>query len=155
MGDPITWALIGTAATAGLGAFSSIQQGNAQAAAADFERQQYEEQRSMNKIQALDEEADRRRRLNQVISSNQAAAAGMGVNTDGSRSFLAIQDDAKTEAERDIGRIRLNAASQNRRYSLAADQAAMAGKSARRAGYVGAGTSLLQGGTSMAILKAK
>jgi hypothetical protein len=152
MGDPVTLAIIGTALTAGMGAYSSIQQGNAQASAAEFERAQYEEQRTLGKIQALDEEADRRRRLNQVLASNQAAAAGMGINTNGSRSFLAIQDDSANEAERDIGRISLNAASQNRRFSLAADQASMSGKAARRAGYIGAGTSLLQGGTNMATL---
>ncbi|MGE3479606.1 MAG: hypothetical protein AB7G80_09060 [Dongiaceae bacterium] len=126
-------------------AYSSIQQGKAEAEAANFERAQYEEQKALAKVQAMDEEADRRRRLEQVLASNRAAAAGMGVGTEG-RSFLAIQDDNKAEAERDIGRIRLNAASTNRRYSLASDQAALASRNSLRSGYIGAGTSLLRGG---------
>jgi hypothetical protein len=143
MGDPVTMIMIGSAV---MGAASSIQQGNAQAAAAEFERVQYEDQRKMAEIQGLDEESDRRRRLSQVLSSNQAAAAGMGISTDGSRSFLAIQKDSAREAERDIGRIRLNAKSASNSARLSADQAKLTGKTARKSGYIGAGQSLLEGG---------
>lgn len=143
MGDPVSIGLMigGTL----FQAYGQMQAGKAQAEAAEFERAQYEEQRQLAQVQALDEEADRRRRLNQVLSTNRAAAAGMGISGD-SRSFLAIQKDAGNEAEKDIGRIRLNASSTNRRYALAESQSSLAGKSARQSGMIGAATTLLSGG---------
>jgi len=144
MGDPITVALMvgGTA----ISAYGQMQAGKAQAQAAEFERAQYEEQRQLAQVQALDEESQRRKRLNQVLSSNRAAAAGAGIQTDGSRSFLAIQKDSANEAERDIGRIRLNAASTNRSYMLQEQQSSLAGKSARSSGFIGAAGTILGGG---------
>lgn len=146
MGDPVTTTLIvASVASAGVSAYSSIQAGKASYQAAEFERAQYEEQSKVAEVQALDEEADRKRRLNQVLSSNMAAAAAMGVSTEG-RSFLAIQEESEAEANRDIGRIRLNAKSDKYRNSLAAQQAKMSGKAAMKSGYTGAATSLLSGG---------
>ena len=143
MGDPVT---IGLAIlSTGMGIVSSIQEGNARAAAADFERAQYEDQRNLNAIQAADEEADRMRKLQKVMASNRAAAAGMGYGTEDSRSFLAIQDDSKTEAARDIGRIRLNALSTDRSLSLSSQQKSLEASTAKTSGYIGAGTSLLSG----------
>lgn len=151
MGDPLTIGLL--VASTAVSAYGTIQAGNAKAEAAEFERAQYEDQRKINQIQALDEENDRRKRLNQVLASNRASAAGMGISTDASRSFLSIQQDSANEAERDIGRIRLNAAGENRRLSLAADQARLEGSAARRSGYIGAAGTLLKGGYEYTQLK--
>jgi hypothetical protein len=143
MGDPVTMMLIGGTV---LSAFGQVQAGNAQAQAAEYERAQYEEQKKVAEIQAVDEELDRRRRLERVLASNRAAAAASGIGTDTSRSFLAIQEGNEDEASRDIGRIRLNAAGQTSRYSIASDQARLEGKSARKSGMISAGATLLGGG---------
>lgn len=135
---------MGDMAAAGLTAYGDIQEGKAGAQAAEFERAQYEEQGKMAQIQALDEESDRMRRLNQVMASNRASASAMGVLADGG-SFLATQQANKVEAGRDIGRIRLNGKSNERRFSLAAEQSRMAGKAAMKSGYIRAAGSLLQG----------
>ncbi len=140
MGLPI----IATLASTAFGMFSSIQEGKQKAAAANFERVQYEDQRKIAQIQAMDEESDRRRRLNQVMATNRAAAVGAGISGE-SRSFLAIQQDSQTEAERDIGRIRLNAAGTNRSLTLAIDQKKMEAKNAKRSGIGGAISNLFDG----------
>jgi hypothetical protein len=142
-------------ASTAVSAYSSLRQGQASAEAANFERSQYEEQRKMSQIQGLDEEADRRRRLEQVLASNRASATTMGIGTDGSRSFLSVQQNSAAEAERDIGRIRLNAASAGRRFQLASDQAGMAASNARTSGFIGAGQSLLSGAFYATQLKTK
>ena len=150
MGVAVALSVLGTAVSA----YGQMQAGKAQAQAAEFERAQYEEQRKLAQVQALDEEADRRRRLNQVLSTNRAAAAGMGISGD-SRSFLAIQKDSENEAERDIGRIRLNASSTNRRYALAENQSALEAKTASKSGVIGASATLLKGGYELTQLKRK
>jgi hypothetical protein len=144
MGLPIITTLIST----GVGMFSSMQQGKSQAAAANYERVQYEEQRKVAEIQALDEESTRRKRLEQVMATNRAAAVGLGISGE-SRSFMAIQDDSQAEAEKDIGRIRLNGAQTRRSLTMAADMKKMEAKSAKRSGLIGAVGTLFDGGTKI------
>ncbi len=149
MGDPVTIGLIAGGLKTAFGIFTSFQEGNARAAAAEFERAQYEDQRNLAAIQAADEEADRMRRLQRVLASNKASAAGMGIGTEG-RSFLAIEDASKEEASRDIGRIRLNAAYTNRNLSLSAQQKSLEASSARSGIVSGVATSLLGNASSAA-----
>ncbi len=133
------------------GAYSSIQAGKAEAQAAEFERAQYENQKQISMIQGLDEETDRQRRLQQVLASNKASTAAMGVSSTG-RSFLAVQQGNISEATRDIGRIRLNTAGSVNSANLASLQAKFRGKSAIKSGYIGAGQSILNTGKNAAML---
>lgn len=149
MADPGSWALIAIAAAgAGASAYSSHQSAEAGRYAANLERVQHEDQSKLAEIQGLDEESDRARRLNNVLATNRATATAIGINTDGSRSFLAVQNASVAEADRDIGRIRLNAKGVGSGYDLAAQQAQMSGKAATRTGRMGVGTSLLQGASN-------
>ena len=159
MGDPVTTPLIiasivTTVAAGGVTAYSQIEAGKATASAAEMERAQYEEQKTIANLQALDEENDRNRRLRQVMATNTASAIAAGLNPDGSRSFLNIQRVSEKEAARDINRIRLNAAGVNRNLTLSAEQAKTSGKNALKAGYLGATSTVLSTGASAASMGA-
>jgi len=133
-------------ASAAISAASAIQSGKYAAAAAEMERQQYEEQKRMAELQAIEDANARKRELLTTQSSNLAlAAAKMGVDPNESASFLALRESNIAEAERDIGAIRLMGLSESRKYTLSAYNATMSGKAARTASYGQAASSLLGG----------
>jgi len=139
-------AIVASVASAGIGAYTAIQSGKYAAAAAEMERQQYEEQKRMAELQAIEDANARKRELLTTQSSNLAlAAAKMGVDPNESASFLALKESNIAEAERDIGAIRLMGLSESRKYALSAYNARMSGKAARTASYGQAASSLLGG----------
>lgn len=139
-------AIVASVASAGIGAYTAIQSGKYAAAAAEMERQQYEEQKRMAELQAIEDANARKRELLTTQSSNLAlAAAKMGADPNESASFLALKESNIAEAERDIGAIRLMGLSESRKYTLSAYNAQMSGKAARTASYGQAASSLLGG----------
>ena len=95
-------------AASAISAGTAIQSGKYAAAAAEMERQQYEEQKRMAELKAIEDANARKREMLTTQSSNLAlAAAKMGVDPNESASFLALKESNIAEAERDIGAIRL------------------------------------------------
>jgi hypothetical protein len=112
--------------------------------AAKFERVQYEEQAQMAKLQAEEEEAQRRQELQSVLATQEAIRAGQGLDPL-SGTGQAIRRFTVGTAERDIKIGRLNALMGARRYGLAAQQAKIGGKAAFTGGLLSAGAGLLSG----------
>lgn len=129
-----------------------LSQGKTQAAygaaAADLERQQYEENAEIAKLQALDEEARRRRNLRMTEASNAASVAQSGYDPYRSPSFAAITANNERVAAQDIASIRLMGESTAGRNILAAGASELEGRAYRRAGRYApltAATTLLGG----------
>lgn len=121
--------IIGTAASVG-GQFMAAGE---KSAAADFEKQQYDQQVQVNRTAAAQDEAARRRDLTSNLESIQAIRAGHGVGA-GSPTGLAIYDNLIRNSEDDIAASKAN-------YAAKADLAQRASiLSARKAS-----TSLLAG----------
>ena len=119
---------IGFAGTA-LSAIGSIQSGNAQARAAEYNAQAAQNQ-------AAAQEAQQRRQAARVMASGRANAAASGIEMDGSP--LEVMADSAANAELDALTIRYGG-------QVRADQERMRGSMARQAGYMGAASSLLMG----------
>lgn len=121
--------VISTAATAG----SQLMAAGEKSAAADFEKQQYEQQAQANRTASAQDEAARRRDLTSNLESIQAIRAGRGVGA-GSPTGLAIYDNLIRTSEDDIAASKAN-------YAAKADLAQRASiLSARKAS-----TSLIAG----------
>lgn len=119
-----------------LNAFSSVQRGQEEARAAQFEQEQFKVREQQTRTAAAQEEAQRRRELTASMETIQSIRAGRGVGQS-SPTGLAILEDARVDSERDIGTIRTNAAT-------AADMARRSGEIAGQR----ARTSLLSGNVS-------
>lgn len=128
----------------GLTAMSSIKQGQAAAAAADFQRQQVEEQKQLAKLQTLDQEVQRRRRLDVVLGQQRAQRAAFGLQAD-SPSFEAAQAREQEFFNEDLRAIRLQGATQQRTFGLQSDQLELQSGTAMTSGTLGAAGSLLSG----------
>lgn len=131
MGDPVTL----TFASAGLSLFSGVMQGAAARDAAQFERQQYEDRRQTALIAADQEEAQRRRELQQTLAAQDAIRSARGLDLY-SGTGQAIREDTIAQGERDIATARLNRMSEARQYGLAADQAGSKAGSALFGGFL-------------------
>jgi hypothetical protein len=101
--DPATLALI-SAFASGVGTYSSIQ---AEKARSKAQIAEYERQRQLNELNALQEENRRREQAERDKSNNMALFASSGFDPS-SRSFLTINDEVDRIAAKDIANIRLN-----------------------------------------------
>lgn len=141
--NPLTFAVIASTAVS---AYSAIQQGKYAKAAAEAERQQYEEEKRLAALRAIEDANARDRELISAQASNKALfAAKTGTDPNQSASFLALRDANEAAAERDIGAIRLMGAATARKYQLSSWNSGLEGKSAMMAGYAKAGSTLLGG----------
>jgi soluble lytic murein transglycosylase-like protein len=138
----MSWQFAAMAVSAAMQAISAKQQANATEQAALIEQAAYEEQADMARIQAQQQEADRRREFAQLEAANNNA-----VNYDpySSQSFLALTKENRKQRDEDILNIQLMGRSQVRKNELGAKSAGIEAKAARRAGnsaFVKAGASL-------------
>lgn len=136
-------------AAAAVSAFSAIQAGRAQEQQASFERAQAKDNRELAKLQAAQEETDRRKQLAAILAAQDAEAAAQGLGVGNYGSFAAGQRAERELAERDVESIRLMGQLRARQYGLQAQQASMAGKAARTAGYLKATSTMLGAGASL------
>lgn len=132
-------------ASVAMSAGAAVVQGSAAASAAQAERAQIEDQKTMNQLQAIDEERARREKLNQVLSAQRAQAAGMGIDMNRSGSFAAMQRADVHAAEREIDQIRLMARSTNRQLSLASQAKSTEATASLLGGYLRFGGTLASG----------
>jgi hypothetical protein len=102
-------------ATAGLGVVQGIQSSRA----AKLEATQYEDERRTALLAADQEEVARRRRLQSILSMNEALRGSRGLAFE-SGSERALREANIQEAESDIGTARLNRLGQARRAELGA-----------------------------------
>lgn len=143
MADPVTAALIVSTATS---AYSAIQQGKYASAAAEAEQQQYEEQKRMAALQAIEDANSRKKDQLIADASNRAMwAAKTGTMPTESASFLALRDANEATADKDIGAIRLMGAQTARKYQLSSWNSAVSARSAKMSGYTKAATTMLGG----------
>ena len=131
-----TVGVVGTA----LGALGTLKQANAQAAASEYNAKVAEQNARVAEQQGKAEEdaarRDNRLRLGSNIASASASGRGMSAFTD------VLQDNAAQE-ELDILTIRQNAAMRKAGLLGTAALDRSSAKSARSAGYIGAGTKIL------------
>ena len=144
MGEAVL--LYAMAASSAVSMMSSMGQAEAAKKAAALERQQAEDDAAVARIQAMDEEAIRRKDLNATLASQRAQAAALGFEPSGSRSFMALQKDTEKTAERDITNIRFMGSYKNSRSLLKGQIAAAEGSMAAAAHTTQAVTSAFSAG---------
>lgn len=138
-----------TVAAAGTQAVSSIMQGNAASNAAEAKARQEEEAAAAERAAAVDDARNTRVIGARSLGATQAGFSAAGVRTD-QGSVLDVLADSAANNERDAQRIMLGGEIKARGYQdqAAADRAK--GSSATTAGYMGAASSILQGGAAIA-----
>lgn len=104
--DPVTLAVISGAMSAVSG-YAQIQSAKAEGKA---QRAQYERQRKLNELNAIQEENRRKKQADEDRANNAAIFASTGFDPD-SRSFLTVQNEVDRIAKKDIANIRINALS--------------------------------------------
>ena len=133
---------IATVAGTAFSALSSIQAGNAQAAASKSQAAQARLQAAGERTQAEIEREQRTRNLRRTLARQEAIFAAQG-GSGSSSSFGAIQEDTFFQGQRDI-QIGANQSSINQEIlSAQAAQFSSAARSARIGGFLGAGSTIL------------
>lgn len=157
MGVVLAWASVATAA---VGAYSAIQAGKGQEAqyksaqqAADYNAEMQRQNAAVARQQAGAREEAQRRQARQVLGEQRAALSQAGIGLSGSAADVYGQSAAN--AELDALNIRYEGEldargllAQSQLTSYEGQVSGMNAKSAKRAGYVNAASSLLSGATS-------
>jgi hypothetical protein len=159
MGDPVTIGLGLGAASSVVSAGASLAQGNARAEAAEAraqaEAQQREIQAENAQIAAAQEEAQRRRELNDTLDTIQAVRASRNLQGTSPTGQNLVRRNVR-QGERSIATGRFNRMQQASRARMAADSARQQGRmtasAARTGGLLRAGSSLLSAGQSLSTL---
>ena len=133
------------AVSTAVSAYSSIKQGEAQAAALKYEQQQHQQREQQLRTRALQEEAARREELASNLSTIDAIRAGRGLSGT-SPTALVIRDDVTDDAMDSMRISRLNILNGAESERQAGVQAGRAASNALTSGYLRAGTSLLDFG---------
>lgn len=138
-----TFAAIGAFGSAGL----SILQGNQQAQALKFEKQQLQEQKDREKVQAAIDKADREARLSDILSSQTAMFATRGIML-GSGVAERAEEVSVGASNREDSLGEFNSLFRQRQLTNAADQKTLEAKAARTNGYINAGRTLFSAAQS-------
>lgn len=144
------------AATTAMTAFSQIQAGSAQARGYEgaagqsmLQGGQADVQQSQVRLQAAQEELQRRKGLARLMSANRADVAGRGIDAGQGSSADVIDDYNRSQAEEDINNIRFIGESRSKMLSFAKQQYEQQASSylnmasmARTQGWLGAARSI-------------
>lgn len=114
--------------------FSGLSQAASARQQADLQAQQLADEREAARVQASVDEAEHRKELASVLSTQRAVRAGRGGELF-SETFRNIQDQTTADAEADISLGQLNALRRQRRLGLGIDQAEAQGRAGAMAGY--------------------
>lgn len=136
--DPVTLAVISGAMSAVSG-YAQIQSAKAEGKA---QRAQYERQRKLNELNAIDEENRRRKQADDDRASNLTIFASTGFDPD-SRSFLTVQSEVDRIAKKDIANIRINKLVSDEQLQLSA----YLSKAKERSKTIGGYASIIKGTT--------
>lgn len=156
-------ALVAMAAATAVSAYSSIQQGKAANAQAEYQAQVSKNNQVMANYQAEDalrrgklEERRQRLRTERLKGEQRAAFASNNVALD-QGSPLDVLEQTAGEGELDALIIRHNAEReaiarrfQGQNYGAEAEMSLLQGKAAKKAGYIGAASSVLSGASTFA-----
>jgi len=110
-----------------MSAFSQLKAGNMAASASKNEAAQYQMQAEVEKTRAIQEESNRKARLNEILNNQMAMTAGRGVMV-GSGSDIAISDFSMEEAKREGGIASLDSQFRQQQLRMQAGQARLSGK---------------------------
>ena len=127
-------ALVAVGASTALSAYGAIESGKAQQEA--LERQAEEE-----KIAAEGRELERKQQLNRVLAANAVSASMSGITGEGTPASIALESAKQIGASEGM----INLSDKLKRAQLRRQ-----GTMAKRSGYIGATSTLLQGATSLA-----
>lgn len=145
--DPLSLSAIASIAGTGIGVMGQIQQGSAEAQAAEYQQKQNVILREDALKRGAQEEQAQRRKTAALMGRQQAVLAASNVDI-GSGSPLAVLSDTATLGELDAQVIRGNAERDRASYQAGADLAGMRVRSAKNAATIGAfGTALSGIGT--------
>lgn len=131
-----------------MGAYAAISGGQAAKKAADYNAAVYEQQANLSQAAAESEAADRRRRARYLLGTQLAATGASNLQLEGS-PLLAMVDSGVQE-DLEARRIRYKGYLQSVGYGSQAALSRYEGRQAAAAGYIGAGTSLLRGVSTIA-----
>lgn len=101
----------------------------------EMEAQSYREQAEMAKIQASQQERDRREQLRRQLASLGTSMSAQGVALGTSASVLTLEKDERRIANEDIANIKLMGMSNRRKYQLSAAGSRAAGRATTLGGF--------------------
>lgn len=133
----MSWLVVAITASTAVSAYSAVSAGKAQ-------KEQYKAQARQAETDARTQTIERKRALIETLAAQNVGAAAQG-RTISSISTLQQEDVRRSEYDNTL--IKGGAAAQVNAYKYA-------GKTAQQQGYLNAGSSLLQGATSYAMLQA-
>ena len=139
-------ALILGLAGGAIGALGAIQQGNANAAAADYNKEVAKRNKEAVADQLYVDIADKRLENRRQMASLRAAYGSSGLQLDGSP--MEVLEDTATENAYDIAKMRYGARMKIKGYSEQATLFGMEKKAAKTAGYIGAASAMIGGVSS-------
>lgn len=142
-------ALALSAVSTAVGVYGSIKQGEAQSAAMKAQQQQQQQHEQQLQTRAMQDEAARREELVANMNTMDAIRAGRGLSGT-SPTALVIRNDATNTAMDDMRVSRLNILNGAESARQQAEQYGSAASTALTTGYLSAGKSLLDFGTSAA-----
>jgi len=151
MADPVTWMAIATVtavAATGVSAVSQIQQGKEQQKWSEYNAAVAERDAKAATAAAGYEASQKRKETERLLGRQRALYGKSGVTMEGSP--LELMSETAAEGELDALMIQRTGAVSAQRYGEEATLSRMKGSSAKRAGYWGAGTTLLTGAGSAA-----
>lgn len=141
-----------SAASAGIGAYSAIQAGEAQAEQAEFQQRQMAIREQQERTAAAQEEAARRAALTDSLQTIEAIRGARGLAF-GSPTGMALFDTEIRDESANIQTGRTNRYTQADQYRMGGIMAGNAAGSARLGGYLGAAGSIAGGVSSAAKLR--
>lgn len=144
MYEPTTLTAIAIAAGTAISAYGSYASGRAQKKQAEANAQIAEADAKAAEQKAKYDEDLHRQRVRKILSSQRAAIGSSGVSVEGS-PLLALEETAR-EGELDALAIRYGGDVSASRSRSEAALSRQEGRSAQRAGYIQAGSTLLTGG---------
>lgn len=149
MSDPVTWAYIGMAVSAGTAVYSGVQQSNQAEAESDLATQNA---KAANQQAAAAEDAQRRRGRS-ILARQRAAIAESGIGFGGSSETL--QQDSAVQAELDALNVRYEGRMRGLGLQTEGRFARSRAKSAMAGGYLSAAGELLGGYADANAMKAR
>lgn len=142
--DPVSLGMIASLAGTGISAYGQIQQGNAEAAAAQYEQKQDAILAEDALKRGAQEEQGQRRKTAALEGRQRAVMAASNVDI-GSGSPLNVLADTATLGELDAQVIKGNAQREAVGYQTSGNMAGMRANSAKQAGMIGAFSTALSG----------
>lgn len=153
MGDPVTMAVAGTLITGAMQGVAAKQASDAQADQLAYEREQNQLAAQDELTAAAQEEAVRRREINDTLATITAVRASRGLtqNSPGGQNII---NETRRIGERNVQIGKLNRLTRSQSFKSQADFQGRQIKSVKSAGNTQAFISLLSGGSKAAAIKA-